>query len=127
MAKYSTEFFGHFFYSPELSYHELIEYETRLKEAVQNILEIQGADFIHFEAEGDSLMAQCVFPGFAEELFHTVCEALASQLENTTECKVLCVEKNLANLLVYTIRNGKWQEAALALPCAGPIEEQLRE
>ncbi len=125
MAKHSTEWFGHFFYSPELSYEELLEYEAGLKETVQVILEGEHAEFIHFEAEGDSLLAQCVFSDFTEDLFHRVCDSLAQHIKNTVECKILCVDKTLASLLVYSIRENAWQESGLDLP-SGPIEVSLR-
>ncbi len=126
MPHFATELFAHFVYSPELSYHDLLEREEELKLLVQATLVSNDAEFIHFEAMGDTLHAQCMLTAYGEDVFHSICEALAAQVPADVEGRLFFVSKELYHVHLYTFFNGKWQEACMQLPAAGPYGEGLR-
>ena len=121
MARYKIELFGHIMYSPDLSYNDLLVREEEIKLTMQGILERAGADFIHFEALGDALRFQCVLPEEDDDNFSRICEALAPSMKNGLDGRMLLVDKDLDTLYYYTFVEGKWQEAAVALPPAGHL------
>mgnify|MGYP003622724622 CR=1 FL=1 len=126
MAQFATELFAHFVYSSKLSYHDLLEREEELKIFASRLMEDQGGEYLHFEALGDALRAQCVFSGYDEDLFHALCDALAPAMDDHVEARLLFVSKDLDHLHLYTISKGKWQESSLILPL-GPIGKALAE
>ena len=126
MALFATELFAHFVYSPTLSYHELLEREEELKIFLSQMVEEQGGDFLHFEATGDALRAQCVFPDYREDAFHALCDVLAPQMKGDVEARLLFVSKDLDHLHVYALNNSKWKEATIVLP-PGPIALEIIE
>lgn len=126
MALFTTELFAHFVYSPKLSYHELLGREEELKIFVSRLVEEQGGDFLHFEATGDALRAQCVFPEYHEDAFHALCDVLASEMNADVEARLLFVSKELDHLHLYALNSGKWKEAAIVLP-PGPIAQEIIE
>ncbi|MFV0422603.1 hypothetical protein [Oleidesulfovibrio sp.] len=115
MAKYDCEMFGYFSYSPDLSYSELHELEAGFRDALQDALEQRGADFMQFEPEGDALRVQCVFGECHEENFHEVCDAVVQGMNNHVFGKMLFVNKNLQELLVYRLESKGWYEGAIDL------------
>lgn len=127
MPHIATELFIQCIYSLELSYDELIDTETELKKTLTQLLDENGAQFIHFEEMGDTMRAQCVFDIYDEGLFHPICDALAPYFNHTVEAKLLFVSKDLDFLHVYTISDGKWLESVLHMPAPGPITQALRE
>lgn len=127
MAHYETELFVQCVYSLELSYHDLLEREAELKLAINEALENNGAEFIHFEPMGDTMRAQCMFAAHAEDLFHEICKGLAPHMDGNVEARLLFVHKNLDLLHIYTISKKKWKEACLSLPLSGPIAKALLE
>ena len=119
MSFHKMELFGHFAYSPDLSYDELLSREDAIKVTVQEILEKANAEFIHFEALGDSLRFQCVLPEERESVFHTICDDLAPHVKGGLDARLLLVDKDLDTVYFYSIVNGIWQEAIMGLPPAG--------
>jgi hypothetical protein len=124
MAHYMTELFAHILYSPNLSYHDLLDREEELKGFLGLLLETHGGEFLQFEAQGDALLVQCVFPGYGEDLFHALCDALAERMLGDTETRLLFVSKDLTLLHLYILSQGRWQESLLSLPL-GPIGKTL--
>lgn len=127
MAQNATELFAQFVYSLELSYHSLLERESELKVLATEILEQNGGEFIHFEEMGDTMRAQCVFARYDEDLFHDICEDVAPLMDGFVEARLLFVNKDLDELHIYAINNGKWSESCLRLPHAGPIGKAVLE
>ena len=126
MAQFATELFAHFVYSSKLSYHDLLDREDELKIFITRLVEEQGGEYLHFEALGDALRAQCVFAGYHEDLFHALTDAVAPAMDGNVEARLLFVSKDLDYLHLYTLSEGKWQEACLTLP-PGPIGRALIE
>lgn len=127
MAHYATELFVQCIYSLDLSYDDLIAKESSLKVSLNQIFEDNRGEFINFEEMGDTMRAQCVFPEYTENLFHTLCDSVAPYMDGSVEARLLFVCKDLDFLHIYTISNQKWQECAVHLPPAGPITDVLRE
>lgn len=127
MAHNATELFAQFVYSPDLSYHSLMERESELKTAVTGILEQYGGEFIHFEEMGDTMRAQCAFARYEEDLFHDLCDDIAPHMDSFVEARLLFVNKDLDTLHIYAISNGNWRESCLSLPDAGPLTRELLE
>ena len=123
MAQTQTEFFGHFVYGPDLTYEELLAREEALKEALAAILAASGADYSHFEADGDSLRVQCGLTGQGEDLFHAVCDRIAPLMEKGLDGRLLFVDKALHALHAYSLHQGKWQEGVILLPPPGHLEK----
>ena len=123
MATYQIELFGHVAYSPDLSYHDLLEREDAFKVFAQQLLPGLGADFLHFEAMGDALRLQCVFGTGAEDLFHRICDDLCPHMVQGLAGRLLFVDKDLHTLYYYSLSEGKWQEGTLKLPPAGHLEK----
>lgn len=121
MASYKIELFGHIRYNAELSYDDLLVREGEIKLVTQAILEQAGADFIHFEALGDMLRVQCVLPEENEGTFNRICEALAPNMKNGLDGRLLLVDKDLDTLYYYIFVDGKWQEAVTGLSSAGHL------
>lgn len=115
------ELFGRVTYSPELSYHDLLEREEAVKVHIQKVLENAGGAFIHFEALGDALRFQCLLPEEKEEVFHAICDGIAPMMKNGLDARVLVVDKDLDAVYCHVIVAGKWQEATFALPPAGKL------
>jgi hypothetical protein len=124
MARYMTELFAHILYSPSLSYHDLLEREEELKTFWGLLAEMRGGEYLHFEAQGDALLVQCVFPAYGEDLFHALCDALAGRMNGDMEARLLFVSKDLSLLHLYVVSRGRWRESLLRLPL-GPIGDAL--
>jgi hypothetical protein len=121
MARYDTEMFCRFVYSPELSYEALLALEAALKVALTAVLDEGGGEFIHFEETGDALRVQCVFAGYDEDAFHALCDRIAPLTDGRTEAGMLFVDKDLQLLHVYALHDGMWRECCVALPAPGPL------
>jgi hypothetical protein len=126
MARYRTDLFVHILYSPSLSYHDLLDREEELKGFLGLLAETHGGEYLHFEAQGDALLVQCVFPEYGEDFFHALCEALAERMGRDLEARLLFVSKDLSFLHLYVVSKGGWQEAVLRLP-VGPIGSALAD
>jgi hypothetical protein len=116
--------FAHFVYSPELTYDALLARENEIKQWVEQALTSNGGEFIHYEAVGDALHAQCVFPEHAEAVFHAVCDVLGPHMDGLVEGRLLFVEKALGHLHLYALANRSWREACLGLPPAGTLGDE---
>lgn len=124
MALFATELFAHFVYSPKLSYHELLDREEDLKIFVSRLMEEQGGEFLHFEATGDALRAQCAFAEYHEDAFHSLCDALVPEMNGEVEVRLLFASKDLDYLHLYALSDGEWKEATIVLP-PGPIAQEI--
>lgn len=113
---YHTEMFAHFVYSPDLSYHELMDAEDELKPFFLELLEGQEANYVNFEAVGDTLRVQCVFKSFDETLFHSICEGLKPIIDENLDGRILFVDKGLGALAFYLLDQDGWKESILSLP-----------
>ncbi|MDL2271759.1 hypothetical protein LJC23_01855 [Desulfovibrio sp. OttesenSCG-928-I05] len=122
MATYKTELFGHLVYSPELSYEDLLAREEEAKLLLQNVLMEHGAEFLNFEALGDTLRAQCVFSGGDEAFYQDICNAMSPVLRDGITGRLLFVDKDLEILHLYALADGKWQEAVMQLPQPGFLD-----
>lgn len=125
--RFTTELFAHFVYSQELSYEELLIAEEQLQVAVTEILTTHKAQFVNFEAFGDTLQVQCSFSCYAETFFHEIADAVSDVINKNVEARLLFVDKFLDAMALYCIANGKWHEAVLHIPTAGPIGAELRK
>lgn len=123
MAYKKIELFGHIVYSPDLSYHDLLEREESVKNMVQEVLESSGGSYIHFEALGDTLRFQCALAEERDEIFHNICDDFAPHVKDGLDARLLIVDKDLDTLYSYSIVNGKWQEAVIGLPAAGRLDD----
>ena len=121
MSFLQIELFGHVVYSPDLSYQDLLTREEEVKALVQGVLETAGGDFIHFEALGDTLRFQCVFPEERDAVFHSICDGLAPHVKNGLDARMLMVDKDLGAVYFYSLTDGRWQEAVIGLPPAGHL------
>ncbi len=125
MAQHASELFAHFVYSPEMSYHELLDKEEELKIFYSRLVEEHNGEFLHFEAVGDALRAQNVFADHDEERFHVFCDDLAPAMEGHVEGRLLFVSKELDFLHIYHLSDGQWQESTIFMPL-GPIGRRLQ-
>lgn len=125
MATFKMELFGHIVYSPDLSYHDLLEREDQAKTKVQDALEKASAEFIHFEALGDILRFQCVLPEEDSVVFHAICDELAPFVSDGLDARLLLVDKDLDTVYFYSISGGKWQEGTVGLPPSGYLAPAL--
>jgi hypothetical protein len=122
MATHKTELFGHLVYSPELSYEELLSREEGVTTLLQSVLTEHGADFLHFEALGDTLRIQCMFQDGDEGFYQGICAAVAPAMKNGISARFLLVDKDLETLHCYGLSNGAWQEAVMQLPGPGDLD-----
>lgn len=127
MARFATELFIQCVYSLDLSYHDLLEREAALKVELTTILEQSEGEYIHFEVMGDVMRVQCVFPRYAEDVFHALCGRVAPLMDGQVEAKMLFVSKDLDFLHIYTLSKGEWLESCLHVPAAGPLTRALRD
>ena len=118
MSVHQCEVFGHFFYSPELSYAELLEREAVLIESLDRTLQDLGGVHIEFTSEGDSLRVQCLFSAPEEGMFHAACDAVLPVLGHDMEGRFLFVDKDLKGLVLYCLAENQWKEAHMVLPSA---------
>lgn len=118
MALYHCELFGHFIYSLELSYNELLEREAVLLEALDDVLRGMDAAHIEFTPMGDALRVQCQLGKPNEELFHSAAEAIAPLLGQDVEGRLLFVDKDMTALSLYYMAHDSWKEARIELPTA---------
>ena len=125
MPKYSCELFGQIIYAPEISYDDLLPLEEALMALATETLEDQGAQFIHFESEGDRTFFQCIFREFGEDRFSSLARKLAPQADGRIEWKLFFVDKELGGALFYGIEKGKIKANKVTLPAAGPIDTAL--
>ena len=98
-----TEMFGHFIYSPELSYEDLMAKERLLIQTVDDILQNAGTEHIQFESLGDVMRVQCAFAEHDDALFHSLCRKIAPYVNKDVEARLLFVDKNLHVMNLYTI------------------------
>ena len=113
---YLCELFGHFVYSQDLSYHDLLKREAGLLEALEGVLRGRDAAHIDFTPSGDVLRMQCMFPKPDEALFHAICEEIAPLLGEDIEGRLLFVDKNLSHAGFYCLAGSAWKETPLSFP-----------
>jgi hypothetical protein len=126
MAYHMTELFAQILYSSSLSYHDLLDREEELKAFLGLLVETHNGEYLHFEAQGDALQVQCVFPEYGEDFFHTLCDSLAGKAKGEVEARLLFVSKDLSFLHLYIVSEGRWRESFLRLPL-GPIGNALAD
>jgi hypothetical protein len=115
---YLCELFGHFAYSEDLSYHDLLEREAGLLEALEQTLRGHEAAHIDFTPAGDVLRMQCMFAKPDKALFHALCEEIAPLLAKDIEGRLLFVDKDLVRVNFYCLADSTWKEAVLSFPGA---------
>lgn len=126
MPKYRTEVFGQFAYAPEISYEDLLKLEEKLTIFATKTLTDQGAEFIHFESEGDQTFFQCVFSKFDDAFFKKVSKAFAAKTSKQIECKMLFVDKQMGAISLYSMRDKEVSNQKHELPPSGPIDAAIR-
>ena len=118
MSAYQCELFGHFVYSEDLSYADLLEQETNLISAFDRLLRDMDAAHIDFTPTGDALRVQCMFAEADDALLRSVCDAVAPLIANDIKGKMLFVDKDLAHIALYCLEQSAWKESFVALPDA---------
>ena len=116
MSKFRCELFGHFIFAEELSYAELLEKETMLKEELSGLLAQEGFVHIHFIPTGDFLLVQGVAAEHDQHLFRKVCDAVSRLLGEGVEARLLFVDRFLDSVYFYVLNNETWRETFLEWP-----------
>lgn len=104
MAKYQSEMFGMFFYSPKLTYEQLYEHEEVLLREVDLLLTEEGAEHLDFIPSGDCLRLQCEFVDFDKIQFNEIANKIKDLVPSHIEARLLCVDKaGMKNLYIFNI------------------------
>ena len=116
MPKFRCELFGHFIFAEELSYAELLEQETRLKQDLSGFFVRVGFAHMHFTSAGDFLLLQGVAAEHDQDLFHEVCASVSRLLNEGVEARLLFVDRYLDSVFFYVLNNTAWRESFLEWP-----------
>ena len=116
MPKFRCELFGHFIFAEELSYAELLEKETQLKEDLSGLFARTGFAHMHFTSTGDFLLMQGATADHDQDLFHEVCGAVSGLLDAGVEARLLFVDRFLDSVFFYVLNNTTWRETFLEWP-----------
>ena len=116
MPKFRCELFGHFIFAEELSYAELLEKETRLKEDLSGFFARAGFAHIHFTSTGDFLLMQGAAAEHDQDVFHEVCESVSQLLDEGVGARLLFVDRFLDSAFFYVLNNETWQESFFEWP-----------
>ena len=119
MPNFRCELFGHFIFAEELSYAELLEKETQLKEDLSGFFARTGFAHMHFTSTGDFLLMQGVAAEYDQDVFHEVCAAVSRLLDEYVEARLLFVDRFLDSVFFYVLNNTTWQETFLEWPLPG--------
>lgn len=116
MAKYPCEMFGHFFYSPALTYEQLHALEGELWQQSDQILLEAGATHLDFNPGGDFLALQCEFAAYDNQLFEELAAKLAELLNPNIELRLLFVNKSsMEKINIYFISHNGIDEEEISL------------
>lgn len=116
MAKYPCEMFGHFYYSPALSYEQLHALESELWQQTDQILLEAGAMHLDFNPGGDCLALQCEFPSYDNNMFEKLARELAVLLNPNIELRLLFVNKSsMEKINIYFISHDSIDEEEVSL------------
>jgi hypothetical protein len=116
MPNFRCELFGHFIFAEELSYAELLEKETRIKENLSDLFSGAGFAHVHFTPIGDFLLVQGVAVEHDQEVFQEVCEEVSQLLDEDVEARLLFVDRFLHSVFFYLLNSETWQETFLEWP-----------
>ena len=126
MSKFRCELFGHFIFAEELSYADLLEKETQLKEALSEFFVQAGFAHMHFTSTGDFLLMQGAVAEHDQDLFHEVCGAVSHLLDEGVEARLLFVDRFLDSVYFYVLNNKTWQESFLEWPLPKDVFKRER-
>lgn len=116
MGNYLCEMFGHFEYSEDMTYQELLDRESMLTQDTKELLQEFQAIHLNYTPLGDVLMLQCVFKHYDPELFHEICDALSPLLCQSVTGRLVFVDKQLNSIHIYSLTEQDWHEAELRIP-----------
>jgi len=116
MSKFRCELFGHFIFAEELSYADLLEKETQLKEALSDFFAQAGFAHMHFTSTGDFLLMQGAAPEHDPDLFQDVCDAVCLLLDEGVEARLLFVDRFLDSVYFYVMNSESWRETFMEWP-----------
>ena len=120
MDKNQCELFAQFVYADSLTYEELLSAEGALMARLEEILADAGAEHLDFTPLGDMLGCQCVFELCDLEKFRGVAAGIAAILPQGITGRLLCLDKSLAGLHLFWLRQRTWQEALWTIPLSAP-------
>jgi hypothetical protein len=116
MPKFRCELFGHIIFTEELSYAELLEKETRIKENLTELFSRTGFAHVHFTPTGDFLLVQGAAVEHDQEVFQEVCAELSQLLDEDVAARLLFVDRFLHSVFFYLLNNETWQESFFEWP-----------
>jgi len=116
MPKFRCELFGHFIFAEELSYAELLEKESKLKEELSGLFAQAGFVHINFTPTGDFLLVQGAAADHDQDLFQEVCDAVSQLLDAGVEGRLLFVDRFLDSVYFYVLNYEAWRETFLEWP-----------
>lgn len=107
MARLLYECFCTLVYDAELTYEEVLEREEQVKEAMQTLLLDSGAVHIDFVPLSDSLQIQWAFAELSGDDWKNLCAAIAELAVSGVQAKILLVDRNLEELQLAYLAQGK--------------------
>lgn len=119
MAHFRYECFCTLVYDSELTYEEVEERETTLETRMTEILESCDAKHIDFVPDSDALQIQCAFADWRAEDFRLLCAEIADLAVDGVRGRLLVVSKDLNEISVALLAEGKPVLARVPLPEPG--------
>ena len=116
MAKYPCELFGHFFYSPALTYEQLHALEATLWQQSDQILLEAGGMHLDFSPGEDCFTLQCEFAAYDNQMFEELSTKLAGLLNPNIELRLVFVNKSsMEKINIYFINHNSVDEEEISL------------
>ncbi|SHN66301.1 hypothetical protein [Desulfovibrio litoralis] len=125
MSQTASEMILSFIYSPELSYSELLETESVLKEELAELLSKYNAFHLLYETSGDTFKVQCSFNEYNTEFCREFARELLEILHQQIEAKIIFVDKEAHSVIAFTLFNHNCEELQLNIPHSKSFEALL--
>ena len=120
MDKNLCEFFAQFTYADRLTYDELLSAEGALMARLEELLPEAGGQHLDYTPLGDMLRCQCAFESLDVENFREIAGHIAAFLPDGITGRLLFLDKSLADLYLFWLQKGNWQELRWPVPLTAP-------
>ena len=122
MDKNQCEFFAQFTYADRLTYDELLSAEGALMARLEELLPEAGGQHLDYTPLGDMLRCQCAFESLDVENFREIAAHIAAFLPDGITGRLLFLDKSLADLYLFWLQKGNWQELRWPVPLTAPAD-----
>lgn len=122
MDKNQSEFFAQFTYADRLTYDELLSAEGALMARLEELLPEARGQHLDYTPLGDMLRCQCAFESLDVQNFREIAANIAVFLPDGITGRLLFLDKTLADLYLFWLQKGNWQELRWSVPLTAPAD-----